>query len=141
VTTAVLISEMWDERPPDRVENALQAHVSRLRRLFTSIEPDTGGSRIITHASGYQLSLTDCEVDGTKFLRGLWRQVATGDQSDSLQAARELREMLALWRGPVFGGPIGGVACRAAAARYDEARLAVLERLLEPNFATAGTWK
>jgi len=131
VTTEDLVSEMWQDRPPARVENALQAHVSRLRRLFASLEPEAWASRLVTHASGYQLRVADDELDGTKFLRGLHRQLAVRDVTDSEQEARELRELLALWRGPVFGGRVGRVTCRAAASRYEEARLALLERLLE----------
>jgi SARP family transcriptional regulator, regulator of embCAB operon len=131
VPTATLISELWRDRVPDRVENALQAHVSRLRRLLASLEPDSTASRVITHASGYQLIVGDDELDGTRFLSGLERQIKQRGLADPERAAGELRELLALWRGPVFGGLTGGVACRAAAARYEESRLSLMELLLE----------
>jgi SARP family transcriptional regulator, regulator of embCAB operon len=131
VTTDDLINEMWPDQLPAKVENALQAHVSRFRGVLASLEPEARDSRLITHASGYQLRVVDNELDGTKFLRGLERQLGVRDLTDPEQEARELRELLGLWRGPVFGGRVASVTCRAAASRYEEARLALLERLLE----------
>jgi DNA-binding SARP family transcriptional activator len=45
--------------------------------------------------------------------------------------ARELRDILALWRGPVLGGVIDGTAARAGATRYEELRLAALDLLYD----------
>ncbi|MGH8345399.1 MAG: AfsR/SARP family transcriptional regulator, partial [Pseudomonas sp.] len=47
VLTEALIDEMWGPQPPHRVENALQAHMSRLRRRLASLEPDATKPRLI----------------------------------------------------------------------------------------------
>ena len=58
-----LVDELWGENPPSRAENALQAHVSRLRRKLDSLEPDRTTPRLVSWPSGYRLLLDDNELD------------------------------------------------------------------------------
>jgi DNA-binding SARP family transcriptional activator len=130
VLTDSLIEEVWQDQLPARVENALQAHVSRLRQVFRLLEPVAVDSRLVTHPSGYQLLARDEELDSTVFASGLERIKSQVDR-DPAVAVGELRDILALWQGPLLGGVIGGPACQAAAVRHGESRLAALELLLD----------
>lgn len=133
VPSDVLIDEMWGDDPPDRVENALQAHVSRLRRSLSALEPGAARPRLATRQSGYYLLAEDEEIDAAVFARGVEQLGARADPPAG--AARELRLLLELWHGPIFGGPLGGRLCRAAAARLEEARLTALELLHDIELA------
>jgi DNA-binding SARP family transcriptional activator len=129
VPAETLIDEIWGSEPPDGVENAVHAHISRLRRKLASLGNDTGGSQLVTHPGGYRLVLDDGQLDALVFTQGYERlKDAPGTPA---KIAAECQRLLALWSGTVFGGPVGGPNCQAAAARYEEARLAVQERLFD----------
>lgn len=130
VPTDALIVELWGEQHPARVENALQAHISRLRRRLSALELDSGESRLVTHASGYQLMVRDEELDASCFICGL-EDIRGRAAADAAAAARRLRCLLGLWRGHAFGSLPVGPLRQAAAARYEESRVAALELLFE----------
>lgn len=130
VPTDALIVELWGEEHPAHVENALQAHVSRLRRTLAALEPDDADSRLITHASGYQLTVRDQELDADRFIGGL-EQIRAAAPADPAGAVGRLRELLGLWRGPAFGTLPRGPIRQSAAARYEESRVAAYELLFE----------
>ncbi|HEV2347879.1 MAG TPA: AfsR/SARP family transcriptional regulator [Actinocrinis sp.] len=130
VPTDALIVELWGEDHPGRVENALQAHISRLRRRLSALEPGAGESRLVTHASGYQLLVRDGELDAASFIIGL-EDIRGRAHADATAAVRRLRCLLGLWRGQAFGSLPRGPLRQAAAARYEESRVAALELLYE----------
>jgi DNA-binding SARP family transcriptional activator len=130
VSTESLTYELWGEHPPRNSENALQAHISRLRRKLKTFEPDRPSERLMSSSSGYRLALADEELDAIQFMRTL-REVHSQPLMDPDEAARKLRWALSLWQSPAFGGPSGGRICQAAATRYEEARHAVLELLYD----------
>jgi DNA-binding SARP family transcriptional activator len=131
VSAGALIGELWDEQPPDKAENALQAHVSRLRRTLAE-----GGMPQLPQLvpGGYQLAVARDDVDAGCFVTRLARARELG-ATDPGAAVAVLREALALWRGPVFGGPLGGAICGATAARFEAARIAALEFLFDLELA------
>jgi DNA-binding SARP family transcriptional activator len=137
VRADVLAEELWGGTPPAKSDNALQAQVSRLRRLLSQAEPDTGAQRLTANASGYRLSVQWAELDVAIFqhkvdlIRG--RPIV-----EPRRDAADLREALALWRGPVFGGLIGGPIGETAAIKYEESRTAALEYLYELELAADG---
>jgi hypothetical protein len=59
------------------------------------------------------------------------KDVRSRPNMDAGMAIVKLRSAVALWRGPVFGGPLGGPICQAAAARYEAARLVAVEMLFD----------
>ncbi|MFF8431784.1 BTAD domain-containing putative transcriptional regulator [Streptomyces sp. NPDC016566] len=126
VSVGRLAEEMWQDTGPENQSNALQAHVSRLRRRLRELEPERSSSRVTIHPSGYRLSLADGELDATEFVRTV-RLVESASPYDPARAARLLADALARWRGPVFGGCSGGPLCQLAAARYDEYRMRAME--------------
>jgi DNA-binding SARP family transcriptional activator len=134
VTVDSLIEELWGAAPPARVENALQAQVSRLRRRIALLERGREPSRLATTDSGYLLTVEPGELDAGRFQRTVDRVAAraeNGDTPDVDIAVEEIRQALRLWRGPVFGGLAGGPLCRAAAIRLHECRHAALRLLYE----------
>ncbi|WP_220214236.1 AfsR/SARP family transcriptional regulator, partial [Streptomyces shenzhenensis] len=128
VTGDRLVDAVWGEGPPPSAVGALQAYVSRLRR---ELEPDrTAGTRssvIVWEGAGYALRLAADQVDAWRF-EALLRQA--GQAEPPAQRAALLTEALALWRGPAFAGFADEPWARAEAARLEELREVVRERLL-----------
>ncbi|WP_280268145.1 BTAD domain-containing putative transcriptional regulator [Nocardia wallacei] len=88
VPKSTLVDWIWGEKPPADAANALQALVSRLRRLL----PD--GS-LDGQAGGYRLAVEPGAVDAVRFEQ-LLEQARGGADG---HRAELLREALELWRG------------------------------------------
>jgi DNA-binding SARP family transcriptional activator len=136
IPTHVLAQELWGQALPASPANALQAHVSRLRRKLRRIEPDRPAGRLVlVPRVGYRLDALDDEVDAHVFLAGaarLERDAATA-RPDQVVAA--VARTLALWRGPVLGGIVGGPLCQESARLHEEARLRILEIRFDAELA------
>lgn len=117
-----LVDWVWGEQPPADAANALQALVSRLRKLL----PD--GS-IDVQAGGYRLAVTPDAVDAVRFER-LVDQARGGTD---MQAAPLLREAVELWRGTLMQdiGLPDSADADAVTARFEGLHLAALEDLYE----------
>ncbi|MER6946832.1 BTAD domain-containing putative transcriptional regulator [Nonomuraea sp. NPDC000554] len=117
VTRARLVDWIWGQQPPADEVNALQALVSRLRRVLPDgvIEADSGG---------YRLAVAPDAVDACRFehLVGQARAAEPAARADLLRSA------LALWRGTAMAD----IALRdsdafdAAVARLDDLYVAAL---------------
>ena len=118
-----LIDELWGGEPPDTAHTALQVHVSQLRKLL-------GRDTIVTQTPGYLIRVSDGELDLHRFER----LVATARAEEPAQAARLLREGLALWRGAPLA-ELGDSSARAERARLEEQRLAALAQRIEAELA------
>lgn len=122
VPRSTLVDWIWGEQPPADAANALQALVSRLRRLL----PD--GS-LEGQAGGYRLTVRPGAVDAVRFEQ-LLEAARAGDDA---QRTRLLREALDLWR----GAPMRDVDMRdseavdAVITRFEGLRLAATEDLYE----------
>ncbi|MCC3317041.1 BTAD domain-containing putative transcriptional regulator [Nocardia africana] len=122
VPKATLVDWIWGEQPPADAANALQALVSRLRRVL----PD--GS-LDGQAGGYRLAVDPGAVDALRFER-LLEQARGGDV---VRQTHLLREALALWR----GAPMQDIDVRdseavaAVVTRFEGLQLAALEDLYE----------
>ncbi|MEU1523016.1 BTAD domain-containing putative transcriptional regulator [Nocardia rhamnosiphila] len=122
VPRSTLVDWIWGEQPPADAANALQALVSRLRRLL----PD--GS-LEGQAGGYRLTVRPGAVDAVRFEQ-LLEAARAGDDA---QRTRLLREALDLWR----GAPMRDVDVRdseavdAVITRFEGLRLAATEDLYE----------
>lgn len=128
-TTSMLIEELWGEHSLRNSENALQAHISRFRRRLDALEPGTP-SRMISFGSRYQLRVEPDELDATRFLRCL-QEVRSRADMPPVEAVGKLRAALSLWQGPAADLRAGGPISQAAAARYEESRVAMLELLFD----------
>ncbi|QIS22071.1 BTAD domain-containing putative transcriptional regulator [Nocardia terpenica] len=122
VPKATLVDWIWGEQPPSDAANALQALVSRLRRVL----PD--GS-LDGQAGGYRLAVPPRAVDAVRFEQ-LLDQARGGTDA---HRAELLREALELWRG-TFMQDIeirDSAAVDAVATRFEGLRLAATEDLYE----------
>ena len=117
VSRARLVDWIWGQRPPADEVNALQALVSRLRRVLPDgvIEADSGG---------YRLAVAPDAVDVCRFehLVGQARAAEPAARADLLRSA------LALWRGAAMADIAlqDSDAFDAAVARLDELYVAAL---------------
>ncbi|ONM49769.1 BTAD domain-containing putative transcriptional regulator [Nocardia donostiensis] len=115
-----LVDWIWGEQPPADATNALQALVSRLRRVL----PD--GS-LDVQAGGYRLVVDPGTVDAVRFDQLLDR----ARSGDDAHRARLLREALDLWRGAPMQDLGDGADVVAVITRFDGLRLAAMEDLYE----------
>jgi DNA-binding SARP family transcriptional activator len=129
VSVESLVTELWADSPPPQWENALQAHVSRLRRRLEAVADDRPARLIVQH-SGYCLSTDEDTVDAKVFMRELANARLHG-AADPGRAADALRGALSMWRGSAFDLVIQGPLCRTVAQRYEAARLVALETLFD----------
>lgn len=129
VSVDSLVSELWGDSPPPLWENALQAHISRLRRRMAAVADDRPCRLIVAHSS-YCLQTDADAVDAKVFMRELSNARLLGATNPSA-AADTLRGALALWRGKAFDLVIQGPLCRTVAQRYETARVVALETLFD----------
>src|SRR5215471_4104432 len=88
-----LLVDLWGEDVPPSAANALQAAVSRLRRLLPP-------GRLITSGPGYLLRLFPAELDAAQFEQLIFEgrdALAAGDAAEAVQL---LDQAMLLWRGP-----------------------------------------
>lgn len=122
VSTSRLVDGIWRDEPPAGAANALQALVSRLRRVL----PDVA---VESHPTGYRLVVEPDAVDVVRFER----LVAPGRSSPPADAARTLRAALALWRGPALPEVAGTEHFLPTMARLTDLRLTAVEDLAEAD--------
>src|SRR5260370_35390539 len=103
VRADALAEELWGAAPPAKSDNALQAQVSRLRRLLARAEPREREQRLRTNVSGYRFSFHWTELDASLFQHtvGAIRDRSTTDLRPDVAA---LRDALSSCRGPGYGG-------------------------------------
>ncbi|MEU2425325.1 BTAD domain-containing putative transcriptional regulator [Streptomyces sp. NPDC007851] len=128
VPVSTLYSELWGENPPATVENALQAHVSRLRRTLVQLTGDPAAADVLrTRDSGYSLDVPPEDIDLHRF-RAYIRQSQRMTEAQDLPAALELLEKaLGLWRGTPLGDAATGPLCQSAATEWEEEYLSARE--------------
>ncbi|MBO2449471.1 AfsR/SARP family transcriptional regulator [Actinomadura barringtoniae] len=129
VSADSLVTELWADSPPPHWENALQAHISRLRRRIDTVAGGRSARLVIEH-SGYCLRTDEDTVDAKVFMHKFDYARVLGT-TDPGAAADALREALSLWRGKAFGLVSQGPLCRTVAQRYETARLVALEMLFD----------
>ncbi|MEN3356754.1 MAG: hypothetical protein V7637_736 [Mycobacteriales bacterium] len=127
VPLARLVDAGWEGEPPATARHQVQDLVTRLRRALVAggAAPDV----LRTESGGYVLDVPAEAIDARRFERlvGTARELARG--GDPAAAVPVLRDALALWRGAALAG-IGSSALAAAAAGWDERRLAAWEDCL-----------
>jgi DNA-binding SARP family transcriptional activator len=126
-----LVEELWGDRPPRTTKNALQAHITRLRRLLHEAGHPTA---LQTVGQGYVLDLSRDAIDADRFRRLALR----GGQrvADHPQIAVEhLEQALWLWRGPALIDAGQGVRCRSAALWLNDSLVAAQEDFMSARLA------
>jgi YVTN family beta-propeller protein len=111
-----LAQGLWGELQPPSAAKMVQLYVSHLRRLL-----DGTGAEIVTHGRGYELRLTDGEVDAIRFERLLEQGRA--------------REALALWRGEALADVADEPFAGAEIRRLEELRVRAAEEAIDADLA------
>ena len=120
-----LIDELWGARPPRSASNALQYHVSQLRKALGATEA------IVTRDPGYLIRVAPHELDLLRFEQ----LVDEARQAPADHASRLLHDALGLWRGPALAGLANDPSLQAEILRLEELRLAALELRIETDLA------
>jgi len=124
VPSTRLIDELWGEDPAPSAANILQGAVSQLRKAL-------GKDAIETRGSGYAVRVEPDQLDVHRFERLANAGSSALETARFDEAADSLAEALALWRGEALADLTGEDAVYQVAARLEELRLTVRERLLE----------
>jgi DNA-binding SARP family transcriptional activator len=125
-----LIDALWGDRPPETASNALQVHISKLRRALTDSQGTAGALR--TESPGYVLRTSPGELDAECF-ETMVTDSSSGDKPDVVSA--RLRGALNLWVGPLLDGIDLDASWRSDITRLEELRISVLERRIEADLS------
>ena len=123
-----LLVELWGEDAPLSAANALQAAISRLRRVLPA-------GRLITTGPGYMLRLFPAELDVGQFEQFIFDGRDALAAGTSAEAVQLLDQAMTLWRGPPLADFRYEPFAQAEIARLEELRLACLEERNEANLA------
>ncbi len=126
VATDTLVEALWGSDLPAAPRNAVQHHVTRLRRAL-------GADAIRLAADGY--ALEGAVVDASEFEELLAAARAALRAGDARGAADTIAEALSLWRGPALLGLPQSTWATAEAGRLDALRLDALEERFEAALA------
>ncbi|HEX4525270.1 MAG TPA: BTAD domain-containing putative transcriptional regulator [Gaiellaceae bacterium] len=129
VSSDRLISALFGEDASGGAANALQQSISRLRRtLGEDGAPDQ--TILVTRSPGYVLHVEPDRVDLQRFELLLHEAHRTLDRGDTEGAVSELREALALWRGPPLADLTELEFAQGEIRRLEELRLgATMDRI------------
>ncbi|MFF7734905.1 BTAD domain-containing putative transcriptional regulator [Streptomyces sp. NPDC007984] len=146
VPVDALIEELWDAVPPRSARTTVQTYVLQLRELITAAleKPGEGEGRtakdvLVTLPGGYLLRSGDGDgaggCEGTSDIRDFERLSEVGyramEAGDFTEAARNLREALALWSGPALVDVQAGKQLDTEIKRLEETRLCALDQRIE----------
>jgi DNA-binding SARP family transcriptional activator/tetratricopeptide (TPR) repeat protein len=124
-----LAEALWGTQPPPSARQSLHNYVARLRKALGA----GGGAVIVTGPDGYQIDLGPGELDVDRFEAALAAGRAAARAADWAQAARVLREGLALWRGEPLAGIGSPVLAAREGPRLGELRWQATEALAEAD--------
>src|SRR5215475_7392688 len=120
-----LVEALWGDEPPAAAANALQYHVSQLRKTLG------GGTTVVTQEPGYLIRVGPEQLDLLRFER----LVIEADGAEAHRAGRLLGEALDLWRGEPLTDLADDVLSQAELQRLSAARLAALECRIDADLA------
>ena len=123
-----LLVDLWSEDSPPSAANALQAAISRLRRVLPP-------GRLITTAPGYALRVFPVELDVKQFEQLIAEGRDALTAGTPAEAARMFSQALSLWRGPPLADFRYEPFAQAEMARLEELRLTCLEERIEAHMA------
>jgi DNA-binding SARP family transcriptional activator len=123
VSTDRLVDELWGADPPKDAANALQYHVSQLRKALAPSEV------VFTQQPGYVIRVEPDNVDLLRFERLL----EEGRDASPERAADLFRDALGLWRGAALADLVGESFAQAETLRLEELRLVALERRIDAD--------
>jgi DNA-binding SARP family transcriptional activator len=126
VPSEQLLVDLWSEDSPPSAANALQAAISRLRRVLPP-------GRLLTTAPGYALRIFPAELDAKQFEQLISEGRDALHAGAPAEAGRTFDQALSLWRGPPLADFRYEPFAQAEMARLEELRLVCLEERIEAN--------
>ncbi|GAB3409187.1 AfsR/SARP family transcriptional regulator [Flindersiella endophytica] len=135
VSVEQLVDTIWPDSPPATAVAMVQIYVGRVRKALLTDASDASDDAVIhTERPGYRLGLGSGALDLDRF--EATTQAGTGALAagDLPGGTRQLREALALWRGPALAD-IPAEPLRLEAGRLDELRIDALERCAAADLA------
>jgi DNA-binding SARP family transcriptional activator len=117
-----LIDALWTDEPPRTAKSQVQITVSALRQLL-------GAGVIVTRTPGYVITTEPDALDLARYTKLTTSGSRAAAEQRPLDAVRDLREALALWRGPALDG-LQGEVMRAAATKLNESRISAYQECL-----------
>lgn len=136
IATSRILKALWPVDMPATGRKMLQNAISALRGMLSINGNGPDSAVLLTHAPGYLLRVVPDRVDLSRFYSLVNSGRAALVTGSCEQAARTLRNALALWRGPVLADLVeSGVAWPELTAVHN-ARLAALEDCVEAEFAS-----
>jgi DNA-binding SARP family transcriptional activator len=129
VSVSKLAATLWPAGPPPKASKGLQIHVHRLRQALG----DPAAVRF--HPPGYRLVVPADSVDIYRFEELGRLGYAALAQGDPAGAAGQLRDALALCRGPAFQGLDDIEDLAVESTRLAEVRLGILEHRIAAELA------
>jgi DNA-binding SARP family transcriptional activator len=128
VPSEQLLIDLWGEDSPPSAANALQAAISRLRRMLPL-------GRLITMGPGYELRIFPAELDATQFEQLIFEGRDVLADGAAAEAVQLLDQAMTLWRGPPLADFRYEPFAQAEIARLEELQLACLEERNEAHLA------
>ncbi|MEU1390013.1 MULTISPECIES: BTAD domain-containing putative transcriptional regulator [unclassified Nonomuraea] len=126
-----LIVELWRGDPPDHAENALHAHVSRLRHTVKRWCADSGVPiELQTRFPGYALLVSGDHIDSVRFDE-LCAKASALLSTSPKDAMALLRQALELWRGPALQNVPSAPMRDQAAQRLERQRMLMTASFVE----------
>jgi WD40 repeat protein/DNA-binding SARP family transcriptional activator len=136
VSTDRIAGELALSDPSGTGVNALQATVSRLRRLLDGGPPrDAGAGVLVTERGGYTLRAGQERIDAHRFERLASEGRRALADGQAATAAAKLRQALDLWRGPALADVALLEFAQAEIRRLEEMRRSVVADRIEADLA------
>ena len=135
VSAERIVEELARGGPSGPGVNALQATVSRLRRLLDGGPPNGSAGVLVTERGGYVLRADDEGIDVRRFgrLASEGRRALAAGQAAT--AAAKLQQALDLWRGPALADVALFEFAQAEIRRLEEMRRSVVADRVEADLA------
>ncbi|GAB2630685.1 AfsR/SARP family transcriptional regulator [Nocardia goodfellowii] len=136
VSTAHLVDQLWNGRPPRRAHAALHVYISQLRKGLAG----TDGTALVTRKPGYRLTTGTDDVDLRVFRELVQRGRTASRAGDREAAAGLLGAALRMWRGPVLPDLQDNAAISAYTAWLEELRTECVVLFVETQWDRDRAW-
>jgi DNA-binding SARP family transcriptional activator len=120
-----MIDALWEDEPPATAVKQVRNCVSALRGRLGET-----GEMIVTDGPGYRLQADADDLDSLRFRRHVAAARGLAGQTKLVDAVEEIRNALALWRGPALDG-LRTTTLAGRAAVLDEQRADAVELCAE----------
>jgi DNA-binding SARP family transcriptional activator len=130
LTRDVIIDRLWGDEPPATAAKVLQNCISALRK-----ELPGGVDTLRTVGGAYALALEPGELDRDRFERLVSEGRAALAEGQAAEAAEQLRQALALWRGAPLSDFTYEPFAQEEITRLEELHVAALEDRIDADLA------